>query len=267
MKHSLQNTVLERIKQEDISPKPKWEFLVKEYLVWASAGFLVVLGGVSIATAISIVVMGDWDILEFLGHTPLSYTLVSLPYAWIVSLLGFMFLADYNIRHTKTGYKFSLLKLMAGIVFSSVFLGILLCSIGVGLAVDRVMTQHVPLYTQVGNRRAINLMHPEFGALVGKVIDQHEDGWTVKDLRRTEWIVIVDEADILGDPSSLVGMPVRILGEREDTQQFVFEAFEIRALEHTRQQSLKERHPVNERVRQRMKHRTPQRNPVQNIAQ
>ena len=232
MTDKLQQQILEKIKCNHVTPKKKWHFLAKDSLVWISAGFVVVLGAAAVATILAILAMGDWDVLDILGHSKISYALMTIPYAWLLLLLMFVAIADFNIRQTKSGYRISLWKLVGGVVGTSVVLGVVLFAAGVGVAVDSAMTNHVPLYEKIGNRRALHLMQPEQGTLTGRVDEKSEEQWKVTDPEMQQWIVIVEDADIIHAARIRIGQPVRILGELDDDENatYVFEAYDIRPL-------------------------------------
>ncbi len=196
-------------------------------MIWVSAGVVIILGSLAAATTIAIVSMHDLDIAERLEHTKAGWVLLSLPYAWILLLIGFILLAEYNIRHTKQGYRYSLVKITGAVIGLSLIGGVALYSIGLGHDVDDAMSRHVPAYEKYGNRRAAQLLNPEYGVLAGKVISQEDEVWHVVDITKQVWIVDVEEAEIIGEQYVLLHRPVRIIGELSDHDGYEFEAEEI----------------------------------------
>ena len=229
MSEEFTNKILDALKEEDVKCKSRLSFLMKDWLLWASAGFVILLGALGIAATLAIIAMADWDLVERLEHTHASFALMSVPPAWILLVILFIILADYNIRHTRRGYKLSLLKLVGAVIGSSVVLGVLLFSVGAGAIVDREFAEHMPYYDHVANRKPLHLLQPEYGVLAGIVqsIDDEEDIWTVEDIKKNIWSVEVEEAEIIGDEYIVVGRPVRIIGERDDEDSYHFEAEEI----------------------------------------
>ncbi|PIT86318.1 MAG: hypothetical protein COU33_03835 [Candidatus Magasanikbacteria bacterium CG10_big_fil_rev_8_21_14_0_10_43_6] len=256
MTKEFQHKILEALKEKDISPRPRWTFLVKEKMIWASAGVVIVLGSLAAATTIAIVSMHDLDIAGRLEHTKAGWLLLSLPYAWIVLLVGFLLLAEYNIRHTKQGYRYSLIKITGGVIGLSIIGGLGLYSIGLGHDLDDVMSRHVPAYEKFGNRRAAHLLNPERGVLAGKVLVQEEEFWQIQDVEKHIWVVSVEDAEIVGREHTLVGKPVRVIGELiKDDEAYAFEAGEIlpmkppHGFDRTERKPLRERRPPPQQTR------------------
>ncbi len=213
MGQEFEKKLLDTIKEKDITPKPRWEFLVKDSFFWSLAVFTVVLGALCVSTIAAILHSGDWDIAERLGHSSFGYMVAILPHAWLIILFGFIFLADYYIRHTKKGYTYSLLAIVSIVVLASVVLGLLLFRVGIGHEVDEYMIMHVPQYESYGNRRGLELFHPEKGVLAGKVSLIEEERWYVIDREYHEWHVNVEEAKIWERQPIRQGMMVRIVGK------------------------------------------------------
>lgn len=222
--NKLSDNILKTIEEKQLEPKPRWQFLLKDIAVWASSALVVTFGAVAVAVSLAIVSMHDWDIAERLEHSPLGFFFLSLPYAWIVLFIGLMILADYNIRHTKGGYRFSLWKLASVVLILSISCGGLLFAAGVGNAVDDTLAEQVPLYQRIGNRRALHLLNPEQGILAGKIISLPDDTlWEVRDIEGTVWMVDVSEAEIIGQRGIQENKPIRILGKQSDVRSFTAE--------------------------------------------
>jgi hypothetical protein len=220
MTKNFQDKILAALKKQDITPKPKWTFLLKDSIIWISAGCIILLGALATATSIAIITMHDLDIAEKLEHSKAGFIIISLPYAWILLIMLFIFIAEYNIRHTKQGYKYTLPLLAGSVIVLSFVGGILLYTIGIGHRVDDIMSQHMPAYETYGNRRAIHLHNPNQGVLAGKIISQDEDTWQLIDITLQTWLVDVEDAEILGKEHILTGKPVRIVGEQKDDHHF-----------------------------------------------
>ncbi|MBT4153142.1 MAG: hypothetical protein HOE53_00670 [Candidatus Magasanikbacteria bacterium] len=216
MTNEFEKKILETLKEKDITPKSKWEFLVKDSMFWSLAALTVLLGAVCVSAIAAILHSGDWDIVEKLGHSPMGYVIALLPHAWVIILVGFILLADYYVRHTKKGYTYSLLAIVAVVVIASIALGLLLFRVGVGHDVDEFLAERVPHYNQYGNKRELFLFHPESGVIAGKVIMIQGDNWNVVDKQKQNWHIETEEARIWGKQRIRVGMHVRIEGEIED---------------------------------------------------
>ena len=73
--------VLEQIKSKGILPKPRWRFLLKDYLIWLFFGLTIIVGSLASSIIIFMVRSNDWDLYNRL-HLP--FFLKTLPYFWII---------------------------------------------------------------------------------------------------------------------------------------------------------------------------------------
>lgn len=228
MTKEFQEKILETLQEQDVTPKARWTFLVKEKMMWGSALIVIIFGSLAAATSIAIISMHDLDIAERLEHTKVGWILLSLPYAWFIILAGFILLAEYNIRHTKQGYRYSLPKLTAAVVGLSIIGGVGLYTLGLGHTIDTAMDRHIPAYAQFGNRRELFLLDPDHGVLAGRVISQHEDTWEIRDMKKDIWILDISESTIIGEQYISIGIPIRVTGKMiEPSQRYHFIAEEV----------------------------------------
>ena len=97
--------ILDKIKENKITPKPKWQFRLEQVGIWALAVLSLIIGAKAFAVIIFRLVNNDWEIREHLGRSLLNHALLTLPYLWIIVMVLFILLAYYNARHTKKGYR------------------------------------------------------------------------------------------------------------------------------------------------------------------
>ena len=74
-KKSISKKILQKIRKEQIKPKPKWEFLLKNYVFWGAFILSIIVGGLASSVAIFRLVNNDWDIMHKLGHHPIFFGL------------------------------------------------------------------------------------------------------------------------------------------------------------------------------------------------
>jgi len=71
-KKSLSGEVLEKIQQEKIKPKPKWEFTLKNIILGAVFSLSVIIGSLISSVLIYMLVNSDWDLHHYIGHSLLK---------------------------------------------------------------------------------------------------------------------------------------------------------------------------------------------------
>lgn len=182
--------VLEKIKAKNIKPKPKWEFIFKEYLIWILAGFSLLVGSLAVAVIIHMIRNNDWDLYRKVSGGLAPFIFATPPYFWLLILAAFIALAYYNFKHTKSGYRFSLRLLVAGSILASVFLGIFFYNVGLGWTIDKVFSAGLPFYDRLIFHRRMIWDRPEKGFLAGKIISDLGGGdFRLKDLDDKIWMV------------------------------------------------------------------------------
>ncbi|PJA22931.1 hypothetical protein COX58_00865, partial [archaeon CG_4_10_14_0_2_um_filter_Archaea_38_6] len=128
--------VLERIQKEGIQPKPKWEFLLKEWVIWVLAGVCVLVGGLAVSVILTLLVTDGLGLAFFQAPTK-GLILAAMPYVWLVLLVTFLLVAEYNICHTKRGYRYRWASVFVGVILFSIPLGFIFFEIGWGERVER----------------------------------------------------------------------------------------------------------------------------------
>lgn len=250
-KQSLATRILARIKTNKISPKPRWQFLLKNYVVWSAGILSLIIGAAAVSVLIYLFKYNNWDIYDQTHKSLWEFFLLTLPYFWFVFLGLFVFVVYYNLKHTKHGYRYPLYAIILTPIALSVILGSGFFLIGWGEKIDNVLGRQAPLYNHLINRQLAFWFNPEEGRLAGIVvylaeggeeifylIDPAGDNWKISnrfdqrpDQRFPEFLKI-------GEPVNLVG---RIIAEGE------FQAAIIRPLmpgrEFFKRPEIRDRHP------------------------
>lgn len=169
MTEKISRKIFKKIKQDHLKSKPRWEFLLKDYIIWTFFGISLVVGGLAFSVILHMVVNNDWDLYQYVSGSFLGFLLATLPYFWLIVLFLFIVLAYYNLKHTKKGYLISLGKIVALSLFISLFLGGGLYAAGLGDSINNVFSRKVPFYNKVLERRCEMWNRPQKGLLAGKI--------------------------------------------------------------------------------------------------
>lgn len=216
--------VLCKIKEEKIEPKPRWQFLLKDYFVWLAFAVSVIVGGLAFCVVLSIISDNDWDIYRYLNLSPAKHVLLSLPYIWIVLIFLFLGLAFYNFKHTKSGYRRGAFLVLGLSIAGSFVLGSFFHALGWGGKIDRIFAKNVPLYQNIHcccNRQDI-WTQPEKGLLGGQIIEvKQETGFDLEDFRGMSWEVEKDSQTLIRGPVLVrKGEKVKLIGEKKAEKRF-----------------------------------------------
>lgn len=216
----LSDIVLNEIKDKHITPKPRWEFLLKDSAVWITGTASFIVGGIAVSVMIHLLTSDDFAIAVANGRSPGAVFLGSIPYFWILFFIGFLIIARYNLKHTKRGYRYTLpVFAVAGVLISGV-LGIVFYNMGIGPDVESELAEHVPAYMYYGHPRAMLWSHPEQGMIAGTILEVEDDtSFQLRDFDSIVWKI--EPASTTTDwPDMTPGMHVRIIGQESDRQDF-----------------------------------------------
>jgi heme/copper-type cytochrome/quinol oxidase subunit 2 len=212
--------LVEKIKQENITPKPRWHFLFKDYVIWASGAAALLIGAAAVSVMMYLFKYNNWDIRAETHKSLWEFFLLTLPYFWIIFLGLFVFILYYNLKHTKRGYIYPIWLIASVAVLASVALGSMLFLANVGEKIDDILGERVPLYDTVINRNSVFWFNPAEGRLIGLVSEKNDDSrFEILDPRGNDWQVTMP----LNGPTTeilVVGQPVDLLGQALDDHDF-----------------------------------------------
>jgi len=218
---NLSRNVLDEIKKKHITPKPRWEFLLKDSAVWTAGIACLIIGGLATSVIIYMLRNDDLDALSEAGEGTVDVILIALPYFWILTLAAFILIAHYNFKHTKGGYRYRIPTVAVAVVFISAVLGVFFYDIGAGRAIDLVLSDKVPTYQRFLHPRARMWSRPEKGIIAGTVVEITDSlSFRMRDLRDKDWIVLTRRPVPMPPPLLQQGMKVRCLGRPVEANAF-----------------------------------------------
>lgn len=220
---NISQNILDKIKKEQITPIPKWHFLLKKGVLWSFFTLSILIGSLAFSVILRLLVDSDWDISNLLCGSYWRCIIMNLPYFWLVFLLGFLALAYYHFRHTTKGYRYTSFWIVGGSVVISMLIGFSFFTIGVARHAEEIFENNMPFYERVMQNRTSLWQHPERGVLAGRILQIEPRQFLILlDFAEHEWEVILAEKH----PPLMPGMRVKILGTQRGPGKF--EAREIR---------------------------------------
>ncbi|MBU1119652.1 hypothetical protein KKA50_00395, partial [Patescibacteria group bacterium] len=157
-----------------------------------------------------------------------EWIILSIPIAWILLTILFVFIAYYNFKHTKEGYRFTVVKIFLMNIVVSIVLGVVINGLGLSQQLNTVFSNNIPFYNHTMDLRSEVWMRPESGYLAGTVIDIDPNTMILQleDLKGKIWDIPFENATAKGKVVFRLDEKIKIVGKILPDN--VFEAFEIR---------------------------------------
>ncbi len=210
----LAKRVFDRITEEHLIPRPRWEFVFKNYFFWGLGVVAVAIGAIAFSAIIFEVQNADWQ-YAFVTHSDLfSFFLDAAPFLWVAVLALFVGIGYLNVRKTNHGYRYPLSIIALGAVLTSLALGSALYEKGFGSMVEEFAGNSLPFHRSIMTEQHSWWLAPAKGLLGGTVVASASDvsSFELRDFSDAVWHV--DASDLRTPDLRTVarGGMVRIVG-------------------------------------------------------
>jgi len=224
--HTLAEQVLSRIEHEQLSPRPRWRFIVKNYVFWCLGALAIVLGALAFAATLFEITNVDWHLSTATHGNLFSFFFAAAPIFWVVAFILLILIGYINVRYTDHGYRHSLLviALVAGLV--SLLLGAGIYAFGFGRAIVEIPGDHPPFYRPIFAVQQSWWLAPEKGLLGGQVVQVAPDGnsFVLSDFSDRTWEIYAGDLAARDFAVIARGGKVRIVGAPVAATSSVFHA-------------------------------------------
>lgn len=210
---SIEQSVLNRIKDEHICPTGRWHFRFINCCYWTTFSTFLVLATAAIGTVLFILIETKESLLATEGLNE-SSLLGSLPVAWTILLLASVLLGYKAFTRTQSGYRQQ--ALLAACATGSVLCGVLLYSANGAEHIDRFALQTIPYYKQAVVSKTTAWSQADKGYLAGTVEAVYGPGdFTLRAFDGTSYRIrsATDE----NSPTLTTGREIKIRGALANT--------------------------------------------------
>jgi hypothetical protein len=215
--------LVEKIKEANISPKPRWYFLLKNYVVWGAGLLSLLVGALAVSVLIYLLRYNGWETRVETHKNLIEFLLLTMPYFWLIFLGIFIFILYYNLKHTNKGYRYPVYLIILSGIIASIVLGGGFYLLGIGQKIDNVLGQRAPFYETVINRQIDFWFNPAEGRLVGIIVsDVVDNNFNIIDPTGNAWQIINrrDSGDLRHLDFLVAGQPVNMTGQIVGQNQF-----------------------------------------------
>jgi hypothetical protein len=215
---------LEKIKEENIVPKARWQFLLKDYFLFGFFCASIIVGALATSAILFMLTETDWDVYEYLDRSLFEHIMISMPYLWILVLFVFIFSAYYNFKYTRKGYHYEVSLVIVCSIAVSLFLGFLLFYTGLGRGVHEMFMRQVPFYNNFIYDKTEVWENPQKGLLGGRITDiKNDDEFMLLDFRGKIWEVERGSEDCCAPILVKKGNKIEMIGRMDDDNIFFVE--------------------------------------------
>lgn len=182
--------------EQNIRPRPKWRFSLRDSLTSGAFLLAVLLGALAFSVVLFAIQQTDFSVISHLSHSGLELFLGLLPIFWIILLITALATAMYGIRNSSKGYKFTLARQMGYSAALSILLGALFFITGGAQRLEEAFSINVSLYESIQEKKMKLWMMPADGRLAGQIGKVGDDTFELTDFSGKHWTVRYDSAFI-----------------------------------------------------------------------
>ncbi len=220
---SISENVIKKINKENIKPKPRYVFVLKNMLLWLMGCISIILGAISFSIIIYLFSSQNNLLLNRFGANIWEIVFALIPLLWLVFLISFSFLFYFNLKKTKRAYKYSpLLIFFIGLIISLI-LGSSFYLLGFSKKIDSYLAHRVEsrFYNHYLNPQMKFWSQPGKGRLSGHIIEIKDDSLLIKDQNNQTWKLIYDNNLINRHNLDWeLGVMIRVFGNLEKDNVF-----------------------------------------------
>ncbi|MEZ4920984.1 MAG: hypothetical protein R2792_17920 [Saprospiraceae bacterium] len=216
--------IIDKIKRDHIQPRPRWHFLLKDTLIWLACGIGIFIGAAAFSVILFAIQQTDFELTTHLSHSRFELVLGLLPFIWIIALIVFLLIAIFSLQKSRSGYKFSWLRLVGFSALLSILLGTLFFIGGGAQWLESTFAANVSVYEGIQEKKQKMWMSPEAGLLSGMVEEANPGQFVLVDFEQKKWTVAYDSSTFIAPVVVLeAGEQVKMVGKQTDNSHFTAE--------------------------------------------
>lgn len=212
--------LIEKIKEQDLKPIPRWQFLMKDSILWTLFIMSTIFGAFAFSIVLYAIQQVDFNLFGHMTHSWYEMLLSLVPLIWIIFLIVSILLIIISIKNSRKGYKFSPLTVLGLGTALSILLGVLFFITGGGKWLDHAFAQKISRYDSVEDRKIEVWSLPEEGTLSGTILSTGENTFELEDFKGKSWIVDFSHADLVPSVEILDGEKIKMTGKMLSENRF-----------------------------------------------
>jgi hypothetical protein len=219
---NLTQSILHRVADDKLQPKPHWQFVIRQILVWFGVLISIIIGSLSSSVMVFLVVNNDWEIYDSITNSLARFILLTLPYFWLILFAIFIALGYFYTRHTKHGYRYNIWHL--AIIYTSlcIIIGGTVYAFDGDKEIDNLLTVNVPIYRQLVNQQTNRWQQPQLGLLAGDVesVNSNKKEFTLDDNEEHLWQIDYSQVKLNRQVKLIRNERLQLVGIKNDDNHF-----------------------------------------------
>lgn len=224
--------ILNKIKQEEITPTPKWQCRLINGSFWLAVVVMVALSSVFF----SLILINIFEVpLEIFHYMKIGRYLKVVfgifPFAWLFLVLVSLFLGLVAFNKTKHGYRYNFVLLVSILLTIVLMSGFILHGFRFNKPLREFTENRMPPhFRNTPFDKVQNNLFVEDGLLGGEIIEKTMDRIFIKDFFDDRWEISFDQETKIQRKAELeAGDKIMIIGEKQGD--FSFKALIIKKME------------------------------------
>lgn len=233
----IKEDILKKIEKDEITPKPRWWFVIGHVLLWVFFVLTVIIWALAFGMMLFEVFSSDRELLAFIRSSGVDVRNLSiLPYVWISSAIITVVISFFFFRSTSHGYQHETWKMFTALFAISILLGGVLYMSRASEFADKKF-QNIPHYQELREDMRDRILSPDRWVLPGVFVQRDEDvafRWRWGE----EWVIIFDCMTPVCEKfmvEPIVERPVLLIGERGESEQ----EFSVRDVRNPQQENIR----------------------------
>ena len=212
---------IQRIKEQNIKPIPRWRFTARNAMIWTLVSLSVLIGAISFSIILFVIQQIEFNLISHMTHSRLEMWLGLLPFLWIILLIVFIIISIFGLKKTRKGYKFPVSRVVGGNVIFSILLGTLLFLGGGARWLENAFEVNMSFYEGINDKKVKMWSKPDQGYLAGTIEHVYDTTFVIKDFDEASWEVVITNARIFELVELAVGEKVKIIGSLQQGNTFI----------------------------------------------
>jgi hypothetical protein len=212
--------IIQKIKDENIRPKPRWQFFLSELIKKSLFLLFIISGSISFSVILFAISQSEFSLLHHLRHSEAEFILVMMPVIWLCFLIVFLGASVFSVLTTGRSYKLTYSRWIGYSTALCISLGVLFFITGGAQWFEKKFETHVESYESIADKKLKIWSQPNLGTLSGEIVSLEDNSLVIKDWNGKIWQVDITDTFIAPMVDLEPGTKIKISGRKVSDDEF-----------------------------------------------